>query len=307
MSDMECKLTQRGFEYYEFTDRYGEKCSLQKSSLATGDAIWMGVNDLGLKGMRYGQGWTPISEEEVADVFGYQMVQGNKRMHLTRDQVARLLPILQRFVDTGEVGERAGDKLVEELEREEIINLQHDHYVIGDMDRLIERILASRPEPAADAVERAGYEADQKLFERVGKHVKQAMEFAILGEMDLSDVDIYSEKYRDRIVDDISEDIVAPIEAEARLYAAVPTVQAAAGDDLDADWLDTALNSVHPECRVERTIRVEGQWDARIAWPLEPIQEPQQESIWDRQEGTGPTRREAIQDAVRQAKENGDE
>lgn len=117
MNDMECKLTQRGFEYYEFIDRYGEKCSLQKSSLATEDAIWMGVDDLGLKGMRYGQGWTPIAEEEVADVFGYQMVQGNKRMHLTREQVAQLLPILQRFVDTGEIGESEVEYgLIDDLE-----------------------------------------------------------------------------------------------------------------------------------------------------------------------------------------------
>jgi hypothetical protein len=70
--------TARGFRYYEFTDRYDGKCSLQESSLATEDAIWLGMN----RGTHH---------------HGTCLA----RMHLTREMVARLLPILQEFVDTG--------------------------------------------------------------------------------------------------------------------------------------------------------------------------------------------------------------
>lgn len=45
----EKKITERGFEYIEFTDKYGAKCSLQKSSSAGEDRIWFGANKIGLK------------------------------------------------------------------------------------------------------------------------------------------------------------------------------------------------------------------------------------------------------------------
>lgn len=64
-------LTERGFVRGEFTDHYGLACSLQKSSLATRDCIWLGVDD--------------------------------HRMHLTQEHVAALLPMLQHFVETGEL------------------------------------------------------------------------------------------------------------------------------------------------------------------------------------------------------------
>ena len=77
MKPLEIKTTERGFEYAEFVDRYGQKCSLQKSSLATEDAIWFGV-DVDLNG------------EEV-----------NARMHLTQEMVEQLLPILSSFYSSG--------------------------------------------------------------------------------------------------------------------------------------------------------------------------------------------------------------
>jgi len=107
---MKKKKTQRGFEYYEFKDKYGEKCSLQKSSLATEDAIWLGIDDanpqimssdairMGLKERTYSEsdnGWTPFEIPKE--------VLLSTRMHLTKNQVKRLLPILQKFVETGEI------------------------------------------------------------------------------------------------------------------------------------------------------------------------------------------------------------
>lgn len=93
--NIEHKTTERGFSVLEFTDRYDVACSLQKSSLATEDAIWFGCNDANPRQLVPGQGWQPIAlpEGHVADT----------RMHLTREQVAELLPYLQAFVNTGEV------------------------------------------------------------------------------------------------------------------------------------------------------------------------------------------------------------
>ena len=92
---MERQHTSRGFVYYDFKDRYGVKCSLQKSSLATENAIWFGCDHANPRQLIPGQGWTPVEmpEEYTADT----------RMHLTAEQVKELLPILQKFVDSGEI------------------------------------------------------------------------------------------------------------------------------------------------------------------------------------------------------------
>lgn len=63
--------TQRGFTLIKFDDLYTQSCSLQKSSLATEDAIWLGVTE--------------------------------KRMHLSREQVKELLPYLIQFTETGDL------------------------------------------------------------------------------------------------------------------------------------------------------------------------------------------------------------
>lgn len=103
---MEYRTTARGFALYEFQDRNGEKCSLQKSSIATEDCIWLGIDDanpvimasdvrkLGLA-LAEANGWVPypIPPEVLLST----------RMHLTRKQVKALLPILKHFAKTGEV------------------------------------------------------------------------------------------------------------------------------------------------------------------------------------------------------------
>jgi hypothetical protein len=63
--------TSRGFAVTQFRDLYDIPCSLQEGSLATVDTIWFGCD--------------------------------KARMHLNREQVKRLLPVLQRFVETGEL------------------------------------------------------------------------------------------------------------------------------------------------------------------------------------------------------------
>ena len=87
--------TGRGFAVGSFTDRYGVKCSIQKSSLATEDAIWLGCNDADPKVCVPGMSWQPVDMPD-----GYV---ANTRMHLTRKQVLALLPLLEHFVETGEL------------------------------------------------------------------------------------------------------------------------------------------------------------------------------------------------------------
>jgi hypothetical protein len=98
--DIQNSKTERGFGIIEFSDRYGEKCSIQKSSLATENAIWFGITNaepkiLASKIQPNGTGWTnyPIHP----DVFI------NTRMHLTQEQVKQLLPYLIHFAETGEL------------------------------------------------------------------------------------------------------------------------------------------------------------------------------------------------------------
>lgn len=94
---MKIKKTNRGFEFGKFTDLYGEKCSIQKSSLATADAIWLGIDEPKL---------TVFENEQKGKYLVTEMPKNfsvDSRMHLSRKQVAKLLPILQKFVETGEL------------------------------------------------------------------------------------------------------------------------------------------------------------------------------------------------------------
>jgi hypothetical protein len=93
--------TERGFSYMTFKDQMGVDCSLQKSSLATEDCIWLGCKEIGLRRFTPGAGWTDVPLEQDAP---YGVVHiANTKMHLTREQVSVLLPHLQRFVETGEL------------------------------------------------------------------------------------------------------------------------------------------------------------------------------------------------------------
>ncbi len=103
---IELKPNARGFITGTFKDKYNAECSIQKSSTATEDCIWLGINDpnpqimasdakkIGLNATEV-NGWVkfPIPEQVLLTT----------RMHLTRKMVANLLPILQKFVDTGDL------------------------------------------------------------------------------------------------------------------------------------------------------------------------------------------------------------
>lgn len=80
MNTLDIKTTSRGFPVATFVDRYGAKCSIQDSSLADESALWFGCDE-----------GTHIDGKCVA------------RMHLTTEMVTVLIPVLQRFVDTGSI------------------------------------------------------------------------------------------------------------------------------------------------------------------------------------------------------------
>lgn len=100
------KTTNRGFAVGDFTDKYGLKCSLQESSAADKPCIWLGVNEA-----------IPIVTTSEAVGFGYDLDNTDStgwvkvpipdcaiissRMHLTQEDVKRLLPSLINFVETG--------------------------------------------------------------------------------------------------------------------------------------------------------------------------------------------------------------
>ncbi len=76
------KDTERGFRRGVFNDLYAKSCSIQESSLATEEAIWVGC------------------DHETVDQGGLPC---GARMHLTREMAGELAQILMRFAYTGEL------------------------------------------------------------------------------------------------------------------------------------------------------------------------------------------------------------
>lgn len=112
---MNVEKTDRGFEIVKFRDANDVKCSIQQSS-AIGNRpedfdnpgssfLWIGCNDanpqvMAIDAIRLGvktdktTGWVPY--DNIPDD-----VLMTTRMHLNRDQVRELIPILQNWLDTG--------------------------------------------------------------------------------------------------------------------------------------------------------------------------------------------------------------
>lgn len=96
MSDIsELQHTARGFRLYTFTDRNGEQCSFQKSSVATEDCCWLGIDDITPRILVHGQGWQDVPVPE-----GTQL---SARMHLSRSDAEVLWQQLKYFAETGEL------------------------------------------------------------------------------------------------------------------------------------------------------------------------------------------------------------
>lgn len=78
---VEFKQTKKNLLRGEFKDRYGAECSIQESSLPGEECLWLGVD---------------------VDFDGREVRNG--RMHLTREQARKLIPMLRHFVRCGALG-----------------------------------------------------------------------------------------------------------------------------------------------------------------------------------------------------------
>jgi hypothetical protein len=130
--------TSRGFDYTEFKDDYGTKCSLQKSSSAMTDRVWFGVNDvnpqiMALDAIRLGyptnghaNGWVPFDVP--------QEVMFTDRMHLSQETLHELMPALEEFIDTGEL--EGGYKI--DFEKSFALDSFSDDYQLCDFESMME-------------------------------------------------------------------------------------------------------------------------------------------------------------------------
>lgn len=89
--------TERGFGLIEFRDQKNVECSIQQSSLATDECIWFGCDNAD---PHY---FDPGTDEPWKKLEVPRDTVMNTRMHLNREQVAELIPVLQRFADSGEL------------------------------------------------------------------------------------------------------------------------------------------------------------------------------------------------------------
>ena len=97
---MKAKKTERGFNYKEFKDSSGVVCSIQKSSSAMQDKIWLGAKEIGLLKMdKQGGGWQEIDTTSTE----HHSYLANNRMHLNIKQAKKLIKELQYFVDNGDL------------------------------------------------------------------------------------------------------------------------------------------------------------------------------------------------------------
>lgn len=98
--------TARGFALIQFADGYGAACSLQKSSAAAEPMVWLGVDAAEPRILARQAAAHGVQTEERTGWVPYPIpgaVSLTTRMHLSREQVAELLPVLAHFVETGEL------------------------------------------------------------------------------------------------------------------------------------------------------------------------------------------------------------
>lgn len=106
----------RGFEIVNFKDHYGVPCSLQASSLAIyvkpgTSAIWLGVDDPQPKVLHGDAAALGVKTDATCGWVDYPIsdkVNLTTRMHLNREQVEALIPMLQGWLKRGTFKVKAG-------------------------------------------------------------------------------------------------------------------------------------------------------------------------------------------------------
>jgi len=122
------EMNSRGLDKYFFEDHSHEKCSIQKSSLATENAIWLGVDNpvpifIGKSEKDEPIGWVKYPMPNDVHIFS--------RMQLTQDQVASLLPMLQDFVETGTLHDIPKDEQNIFIETQDLIEKIYENNAAG--------------------------------------------------------------------------------------------------------------------------------------------------------------------------------
>lgn len=110
--------TQRGFGKVKFKDGYGNECSIQQSSSAMDDYLWIGTDNakgtavvMAVDAERCGvhtdqrYGWVPFPIPEPVLI--------HDRMHLNRKDVRKLVKRLNLWLRTGELSSEAEEPTVE--------------------------------------------------------------------------------------------------------------------------------------------------------------------------------------------------
>jgi hypothetical protein len=106
MFNEEVKHTNRGFRFYEFKDRYGYNCKIQKSSIATEHAIWLGLESASPKALHGDATRLGVQHNETCGWVDFPIpdeVSLNTRMHLTQEQAKKLGKMLLHFAESGEL------------------------------------------------------------------------------------------------------------------------------------------------------------------------------------------------------------
>ena len=96
----------RGFQGWKGKDFYNHEFSIQKSSLASEDCIWFGLSAADPKVLHGDARKLGVETSATSGWVRYpipEKVSLNTRMHLSRDQVKALLPVLHHFVQTGDL------------------------------------------------------------------------------------------------------------------------------------------------------------------------------------------------------------
>lgn len=96
MKDIDLRITGREFIRGDFKDGNGVACSIQESSAAEKPYLWLGCNEPNPQQFPgNGTGWHPYALPDN--------VHCTTRMHLTQEHAAALIPLLQRFVEHGDL------------------------------------------------------------------------------------------------------------------------------------------------------------------------------------------------------------
>lgn len=102
---MKARKTNRGFDIIESQDKGGHSFSIQKSS-SDDNAIWIGIDNPKPQCMAMQAKSLGVDTNETTGWVDYPIPKAVlliTRMHLSQEQVRELLPVLQKFVDTGEI------------------------------------------------------------------------------------------------------------------------------------------------------------------------------------------------------------